>query len=381
MSDLVRRFPTLLLAGACGVVLLLGAALRWGLLPAGAAGAVLLAGAALVDRSRASLRAAEQARLAHFVDEHARVGQLVMPLWGEHVEQSRAQMESAIGALSQRFGAIVERLDQALKASADGAGTGVPAVLDGARGDLRQVLDSLRAAQEDGATLRDKVQQLGQFVDDLQQMAAEVALIAQQTNLLAVNAAIAAAHAGEHGRGFSVLAQEVRRLSAQSGETGRRMSEKVALIGTAIGDARASARQAAEREAASIAASEHSIQGVLGSFEHAARSLEQSTAVLQQESTGIQGEIVEALVQLQFQDRVSQRLTHVRQNIERLPQMLEHSRARHHEAGELQAPDGARLLAELESTYAMQDERATHRREGGATPAAAAVAHEEVTFF
>jgi methyl-accepting chemotaxis protein len=111
-------------------------------------------------------------------------------------------------------------------------------------------------------------------------------------------------------------------------------------------------------------------------------AMEASTAVLKQESEGIQVEVVEALVQLQFQDRVSQRMTHVRHNIERLPDLLAESRRCFDESGTLAPVDAKALLDELEGSYAMADERATHA--GGtapASPGAAAAGLEEVTFF
>jgi methyl-accepting chemotaxis protein len=110
--------------------------------------------------------------------------------------------------------------------------------------------------------------------------------------------------------------------------------------------------------------------------------MEASTEALKQESAGIQVEIVEALVQLQFQDRVSQRMTHVRHNIERLPQLLSESRRRFDASGALAPVDAQVLLGELEGSYAMADERATHAGDAArAVPAAAAAELEEVTFF
>jgi methyl-accepting chemotaxis protein len=342
---------------------------------------VLVCIGAALDTRRARREAIETARTVAYVAGTASLGQHVLPVWSAHIENSRQQMETAVAALTQRFAAIVDRLDQTLRASSQSGDQGVAAVFEHSSAELHGVLASLRAAMASNGTLHAEVQSLGRFVDELQQMAADVARIAQQTNLLAINAAIEAARAGSEGRGFGVLAQEVRKLSAVSGETGRRMAAKVTVIGEAIDAARASALASAQREAASAIASECAIANVLERFRSVAQGLEQSASILKNESSGIQSEIVEALVQLQFQDRVSQRMTHVRDNIERLPQLLDDSRAAYDLRGELAPVDTQALLHSLEGSYAMADERITHGAGQSAPSAPAAAESEEVTFF
>ncbi len=340
----------------------------------------------LLDRLQVRRQARDREKTAGFVIGTELLGREVLPVWSAHIESSRSQMEQAVEALALRFSAIVGRLDQALKASAQGGDQGLSGVFERSDRELQGVLDSLRAAMAGNATMHGEVQNLNRFVGELQQMAAEVANIAAQTNLLAINAAIEAAHAGERGRGFAVLAQEVRKLSAMSGESGKRMAEKVNVISAGIQAVNRSAGESAAREAASAQASESSIHAVLAEFRSVTQALEGSADTLKRESIGIQSEIVEALVQLQFQDRVSQRMAHVRHNIERMPELLGDSRLHFEKTGELAAVQASVLLTELESSYAMADERITHSKKAdgsaGAEAAAAPEAPlEEVTFF
>ena len=386
MSFLDRSDLPLFSSAALGVA---GSAAILSLAPLGAAAIiaaiVLPVGGAIASRAAFVRHREVQRSQQAYLEGQQRFGQELAPVWSGHIETSRSQMEAAISELAVRFSGIVSRLEQAVGASsgnaAQGQGPGLVAMFNRNEQGLASVVESLQSAMASKAEMLEKVQSLSRYVDELLRMADDVASIASQTNLFAINAAIEAAHAGDSGRGFSVLAQEVRKLSALSGETGKRIAEKVGVVSTGIAPPRESAQATAQTEGDSLRSCQDVIAGVLAEFRDATEELTHSAERMKQESLGIQSEISDALVHLQFQDRVSQILSHVTKNIGRFPEVLAEQHAQAADGRLPGPPSPAVLLAELEATYAMAEERSMHRgpATGAKTPAAPAAT--EVTFF
>ncbi len=100
-------------------------------------------------------------------------------------------------------------------------------------GDLfSQIIESAHTEEE----LSSKVEQLSRNADDVKSILDIINDIADQTNLLALNAAIEAARAGEHGRGFAVVADEVRNLAGRTQKSLAEINSTIMVIVQEIND-------------------------------------------------------------------------------------------------------------------------------------------------
>jgi len=359
-EDLGKYYP----AALGGVAMLAVVGVGKGALLADALGLVLLALGAVVAWLMARRDAAQRLAIDEFLADQTHFVVQVVPVWNGHIESSREQMEVAVNALSERFGGIVDKLDVALRTATQETDSmdsgGMLALFQRSQQELSALVNVQQASMGNMENMLTQVQGLNRFVVELHEMASDVARIAQQTNLLALNAAIEAARAGDLGRGFAVVAKEFRMLSNQSGETGRKIAEKVKIISAAIVETCTVVRESVVAEDNSIEAAQVTIDRVVTDFKGITEAFQRSRDLLHGESLSIQAEVNEALVQMQFQDRVSQILTQVIKNIERLPVALQDQQQAYAQTGVLQAHDPQDMLAEMKKTYVMADQHVIH---------------------
>jgi methyl-accepting chemotaxis protein len=236
----------------------------------------------------------------------------LLTIWARQVEAARTQTEEAVAALTSQFSAIVQRIDTALGSSDVTAGS-QDRVADVRRNedDLKQVIEALRAIQQSRNQLAVEIRGLTAYTDELRKMATEVDSIGFRTNMLALNAAIEAAHAGESGKGFAVVANEVRSLSTAARDTGKMIIKKVGAINDVLARIGTTNEQITSRDDRAVEDSDERIRAVLTRFSHNAMESDRAAELSRTQSAAIRQEVCESLVELQFQDRVSQMLSHV----------------------------------------------------------------------
>ena len=155
-----------------------------------------------------------------------------------------AQLADRAGELTQ----TAQRLGEAVERSRSSAASGEEIV--------SKTLAELRGADEVTRRAADEMRALSEVSGEIGKILETVGTVAEQTNLLALNAAIEAARAGEHGRGFAVVASEVRKLAERSAAENRQIGTLVTEVQLRVEAAVEAVSSGAERVMAAVAQSD-----------------------------------------------------------------------------------------------------------------------------
>jgi methyl-accepting chemotaxis protein len=208
---------------------------------------------------------------------------------------------------------------------------------------------------------QDRIRAVAEQVRQLSPLAALISDISRQTNLLAINASIEAARAGREGAGFKVVATEVRRLSTQTAEAARQITEGIQAAATTIDD------ELANAEAMQGSSAATQLEEVARHVQVMGQTLAEVVPYLGELSTSmdsgmaeVNSDIIETLGDMQFQDINRQLLEHIK---DAMASLSEHF-AQIYELIDGEAPPPPVLLEELLATwtsnYVMHSQRVAH---------------------
>jgi methyl-accepting chemotaxis protein len=201
--------------------------------------------AAETEKRNAAQRKADMHKLAD--QFQAAVGGII-----DTVSSASAQLEAAANTLT-KTAEVTQDLSGAVAAASEQASANVQSVASSTEEMTASVNEISRQVQESSRIAGDAVNQAQRTdarINELSQAAGRIGdvvklitAIAEQTNLLALNATIEAARAGEAGRGFAVVASEVKALAAQTAKATEEISTQIAGMQTATQDSVAAIKE------------------------------------------------------------------------------------------------------------------------------------------
>ncbi len=300
-----------------------------------------------------------------------------LALWQRHLKTAQEQTREATDKLLGGFVSIIQQLDQVIDTDHDtGQSQGKDQraqVLIEAEVDLKALLASLDETLHSKDRVLGTIRELDGASRGLLGLADVVEKIARQTNLLSLNAAIEAARAGPAGAGFSVVAGEVRRLSAESGEMGKQIGEQVRSFGAQVNATMRDATAQSDHDRNALDVNEDRVRSVITRVDEAVESLSTRAQSNRAVSQSIRSEVESLMVAFQFQDRVNQIIDQVIHAFDGIAAHLEESARTH------RMPEQEDWHRTLTSGYSTVEQASNHG--ANARPAKAPAQASEVTFF
>lgn len=233
------------------------------------------------------------------------------------MSESLAQTGQQLAEGTQRQAAALEQTSASMEeisaASASGANH------------AREVAQRTNSIRETVHTGRTEMQRSQKAMQDIDQAAVEINTlvstidhIAFRTNLLALNAAVEAAHAGEHGRGFGIVAQEVRELANQCAEQARVIRTTVESVNTHVAEGvnqTARTAECLEQIDTSVREADQLVEQLAASTREQSQNVEQIRHTIADLDRSVQESAASAESLAQHADRLEQRAADLQQRV------------------------------------------------------------------
>ena len=305
-----------------------------------------------------------------------------LPTLEAQIRESIQQVEKAVTEVCGGFEGMVTRARESVAASSRLLGSdknsGIEVLLAASRHTLRQLQQQIERGQTISNQVSTHMQEMEATAAVILKALSEINRISFGNKLVALNAKVEAAHFGDQGGAFGVVADAIATQAVRSEEITEQVVEEMKQLRAKVAAASRSLDEMAHMSVGTLEASRSELESALGELTKTHSQMEATLAASVAGSQQFADEIARAVIALQFQDTVSQRLGHVADELAEMRKTV-HLPLEYlsRETPVLGAERRKLVGARLEANYTMQAER----KPGGNQPSTQEKEMDGVEFF
>jgi methyl-accepting chemotaxis protein len=260
-----------------------------------------------------------EAELAQYLPHFSRMS--------EQLKQTSKQIESSVVEVCNSFQGIAERAKEAVARTASflsQAGEGssdtqsFETLIENCSGTLVKILKVTEEAGEISQRAIERIRQMDKASQSISAAIQQLEQIAEGNKILALNARIEAARAGEHGAGFAVVAMEVISQTERTRKVNAQVSELILNLRALAGSTLEDLQQMNDKDRKRVEQSRGEVDESLKELQSAHNEMKTMLTGITEKGALLASDIGAAVRGLQFQDRTSQRIGHVVEDLDTL---------------------------------------------------------------
>ncbi|MGA3008776.1 MAG: methyl-accepting chemotaxis protein [Terracidiphilus sp.] len=243
------------------------------------------------------------------------------------LKQTSTQIESSVVGICDSFQGIAERARLTVSRTTGFLGgndssasskQSFESLIQNCSGTLFEIMSTTEEAGEVSRRAIHRIDQMDQASQMIGAALLKLEQIAHENKMLAMNARIEAAHAGIHGAGFAVVAVEVVSQTERAQEVTAQVGDLITNLRALAGSTLEDLRRKNEQDSKRVEKSRHDVEGALRDMQDVHAEMEKMLIVMSEEGDLLANDIGAAVRGLQFQDRTSQQIAHVVEDLDTL---------------------------------------------------------------